>query len=49
MLKKEGLGKKEISIYEAYKNTVMPHVCHIYAKAYDMAKEKNVCIRTVRS
>ena len=27
------MGKKQISIYETYKNTVMPHGCHIYAKA----------------
>ena len=27
-------------IYETYKNTVMPHGCHIYAKASDMAKSK---------
>ena len=32
-------GEKENRIYETYKNTVMPHGCHIYAKAYDMAKE----------
>ena len=38
MLKIEGLGKKKISIYETYKNTVMPHGRHIYAKAYEMAK-----------
>ena len=25
-------------IYETYKNTVMPHGRHIYAKAYEMAK-----------
>ena len=25
-------------IYETYKNTVMPHERHIYAKAYDMSK-----------
>ena len=38
MLKKEGLGKKKISIYETYKNIVMPHGRHIYAKSYDMEK-----------
>ena len=38
MIKTEGLGKKKISIYEKYKNTVMPHGRNIYAKAYDMAK-----------
>ena len=26
--------------YETYKNAVMPHVHHIYAKASDMTKEK---------
>ena len=40
MLKTEGLGEKQIHIYETYKNTVMPHGRHIYAKAYDMAKSK---------
>ena len=35
----EGLGKNRICIYETYKNTVMPHGCQIYSKAYDMAKE----------
>ena len=39
MIKTEGLGKNEISIYETYKNTVMPHGRHIYAKSYDMEKE----------
>ena len=29
-------GGKENCIYETYKNTVMPHGRHIYAKAYDM-------------
>ena len=38
MLKTEGLGKKKIHIYEIYKNTVILHGRHIYAKAYDMAK-----------
>ena len=38
MIKKEGLGEKQICIYETYKNTVMPHGRHIYAKAFDMAK-----------
>ena len=33
MLKTEGLGKIQICIYETYKNTVMPHERHIYAKA----------------
>ena len=36
--KTEGLGGNKIRIYETYKNTVMPHGNHIYAKAYDMAK-----------
>ena len=40
MIKTEGLGEKKIFIYEAYKNTVMPHGHHIYAKAYGMAKAK---------
>ena len=40
MLKTEGLGEKQVHIYEAYKNTVMPHGRHIYAKAYDVAKAK---------
>ena len=30
--------EKENNIYETYKNTVMPHGRHIYAKVYDMAK-----------
>ena len=38
MPKTEGLGGNQICIYETYKNTVMPHGRHIYAKAYDMAK-----------
>ena len=38
MFKTEGLGKKKICIYETFKNAVMPHGRHIYAKAYDMAK-----------
>ena len=38
MIKIEGLGKKQIHIYETYKNTFMPHGRHIYAKAYDMKK-----------
>ena len=38
MLKTEGLGKKENLIYETYKNIVMTHGRHIYAKSYDMAK-----------
>ena len=29
---------KANSIYETYKNTIMPHGHHIYAKAYDVAK-----------
>ena len=31
-------GEKSHHIYETYKNTVMPHVRHIYAKASDMAQ-----------
>ena len=31
-------GEKENRIYETYKNTVMPHGRHVYAKSYDMAK-----------
>ena len=38
MIKAEGLEKKKIRVYETYKNTVMPHGRHIYARAYDMAK-----------
>ena len=38
MLKTEGLGKNQIHIFETYKNTVIPHGRHIYAKAYDMEK-----------
>ena len=30
-------GDKEHQIYRTYKNTVMPHESHIYAKASDMA------------
>ena len=30
-------GEKAHHIYETYKNTVMPHGRHIYAKSYDMA------------
>ena len=43
MLKTEGLGKKQICIYETYKNTVMPHGRHIYVKAYNMAKT-TICV-----
>ena len=32
--------EKENHIYETYKNTVMPHGRHIYAKVSDMAKAK---------
>ena len=38
ILKIEGPGEKQIRIYETYKNTFMPHRCHIYVKASDMAK-----------
>ena len=31
-------GEKANRTYETYKNTVMPHGRHIYAKSYDMAK-----------
>ena len=31
-------GEKEHHIYETYKNTLMPHGRHIYAKASDMEK-----------
>ena len=37
MIKAEGQVKKNHK-YETYKNTVMPHVRHSYAKASDMAK-----------
>ena len=40
MLKTEGLVKKAHHVYETYKNTVMPHVRHIYAKSSDMAQAK---------
>ena len=33
-------GEKSNCIYETYKNTVMSHGRHIYAKAYDMEKAK---------
>ena len=33
-------GGKSNHIYETYESTVMPHGCHIYAKASDMAKSK---------
>ena len=36
---KKGLGKKQISIYETYKNTVIPHGRDIYAKSSGMVKE----------
>ena len=42
-------GEKSNSIYETYKNTVMPHGRNIYAKTYDISKSHNVCISTVRS
>ena len=35
-------GGKSNIIYEAYKNTVMPHGRHIYSKASDMSKA-NIC------
>ena len=38
ILKIEGPGKKKSCTYETYKNTVMPHERHIYAKSSDMAK-----------
>ena len=31
-------GEKENPVYETYKNTVMTHGRHIYAKSSDMAK-----------
>ena len=33
-------GEKANFIYETYKNTVIPHGRHIYAKSSDMAKAK---------
>ena len=36
-------GEKANHIYESYKNTVMPHGRHIYAKASDMEKVK-MCV-----
>ena len=38
MIKTEGMVKNKIRIYEKYKNTVMPHRCNIYAKAYATEK-----------
>ena len=38
IIKTEGLGKKNIRIYETYKNKVMPHGRHIYAKSCNTAK-----------
>ena len=32
--------KKQISIYETYKNTAILHGIHIYSKAYDVSKAK---------
>ena len=32
-------SEKAHHIYETYKNTVMPHECHIYAKASNMAND----------
>ena len=40
--KRRSGGKSNI-IYEAYKNTVMPHGRHIYSKASDMEKSK-MCV-----
>ena len=40
MFKTEDMGKNKIRIYGTYKNKVMPHGRHIYAKSYDMAKAK---------
>ena len=37
-LSKQKVWGKENRIYETYKNAVMPHGRHIYAKAFDMAK-----------
>ena len=36
-------GEKAHHIYTKYKNTVMPHGRHIYAKVYDM-KNSTMCI-----
>ena len=38
-------GEKENCIYETYKNTVMPHERHIYAKASDI-KKATMCAYT---
>ena len=35
ILKTEGLGEKQIFVYETYKNMVIIHGSHIYAKASD--------------
>ena len=37
---KQKFGIKANHIYETYKNMFIPHGRHIYAKAYDLAKEK---------
>ena len=39
MLKTEVLVKKKICIYETYKNRLIPHVRHIYAKESDIAQD----------
>ena len=31
-------GEKIHHVYEAYKNTVIPHGCHIYAEEYNIAQ-----------
>ena len=37
---KQKVWGKKICIYKTYKNTVIPHGRHIYAKATDMVKTK---------
>ena len=39
-------GEKSHHIYETYKNTVMPHGCHIYSKASDMENQQCVHIHS---
>ena len=42
---KRSYGEKSNYIYETYKNTVMPHGFHIYAKSYDI-KKATMCAYT---
>ena len=40
MHKKEDLAKMANWLFEAYKNSVILHGCHMYSSAYDMAMAK---------